>query len=281
MSVVDAPVMAEVNRRLLGKLLAGGVLGGSLLNCASPGQAQEPSMPHVHPKPPANAPTISMLVHPGMVLLDLACPLSVFTIMGSFVQLIGKDLKPVSTDCGLAVTPTHDFTTARKAADIFLVPGGTMGTIECMNDPATLEFVRAQGEAAKYVTSVCTGSLLLAAAGLLRGYRATSLWAVADLLPLMGAQHVNERVVIDRNRITAGGVTAGIDFGLLLAAKLTDERTAKRIQLTLEYAPQPPFHAGTPQEAGRELLDYTRERRKGMDEAAAIAAKAAGKRLGI
>ncbi|QNA87061.1 DJ-1/PfpI family protein [Sphingomonas sp. So64.6b] len=273
--------MVEVNRRLLGKMLAGGMLGGSLLGPSALALAQEPKPTHVHPKPPANAPTISILVYSGMVLLDLAGPLSVFTIMGSLIQLIGKNLQPVTTDCGISVSPTHDLTTARKAADVFLIPGGTIGTIECMNDPAILDFVRAQGDAAKYVTSVCTGSLVLAAAGLLRGYRATSLWAVADLLPLMGAQHVDERVVVDRNRITAGGVTAGIDFGLMLAAKLTDERTAKRVQLTLEYAPQPPFHAGTPQDAGPELLAYTRGRRKGMDAAAANAARVAGKRLRV
>lgn len=154
-----------------------------------------------------------------------------------------------------------------------------MGTAACMKDADVLDYVRAQGGAAKYVTSVCTGSLVLAAAGLLKGYRATSHWAVADLLPLMGAQQVDERVVVDRNRITAGGVTAGIDFGLMLAAKLTDEMTAKRIQLTIEYSPQPPFRAGTPAEAGAELTAFTKNRRKGMDADVEAAARLAAKRL--
>ena len=275
MSSNDVPLANEISRRALAKLLGGGVLASA----AGAAHAAEPE--HQHPPGPANAPSVSILIYPGMVLLDLVGPLTVFTIMQSKIEMVWKDRSPVATDCGIPVTPTHDFATASKAPDILLVPGGTMGSVACMNDPAVMNYVRAQGEAAKYVTSVCTGSLVLAAAGLLKGYRATSLWAVADLLPLMGAKRVEERVVTDRNRITAGGVTAGIDFGLTLAAKLTDERTAKRIQLTLEYSPQPPFHAGTPREAGEELTNYTRSRRKGMDATAEAAARAAGKRLNI
>lgn len=237
--------------------------------------------PHQHPPGPANAPSVSILVYPGMVMLDLIGPLTVFQIMRSKIELVWKDRSPVMTDTHLPVPPTHDFATARKGVDIFLIPGGTIGSAACMNDAVVMDYVRAQGDGAKYVTSVCTGSLVLAAAGLLQGYRATSLWAVADLLPLMGAQHVDERVVVDRNRITAGGVTAGIDFGLLLAAKLTDETTAKRIQLTLEYSPQPPFRAGTPEEAGPELTALTKSRRKGMDAEVEAAARLAAKRLNI
>ena len=271
----------EINRRWIAKILGGGMLGAGLLATSSPALAQVADGALRAPPGPANAPSVSILIYPGMVMLDLIGPLTVFSILQSKVELVWKDLTPASTDCRIPVTPTHDFTTATKGVDIFLIPGGTAGSVACMNDPVVMDYVRAQGEAAKYVTSVCTGSLVLAAAGLLKGYRATSLWAVADLLPLMGATHVDERVVMDRNRITAGGVTAGIDFGLILAAMLTDEKTAKRVQLTMEYAPQPPFHAGTPQEAGPELVAFTKSRRKGMDAGAEAAARLAGKRLNI
>jgi putative intracellular protease/amidase len=271
----------EINRRLMTRLLGAGMVGAGMLASSTASSAQPADIPHQPPPGPANAPRVSILIYPGMVMLDLVGPLTVFSIMQSKIELVWKDRGPVMTDCRIPVTATHDFSAASKGADIFFIPGGTLGTAACMNDPAVIDYVRAQGDAAKYVTSVCTGSLLLAAAGLLRGYRATSLWAVADLLPLMGAQHVDERVVVDRNRITAGGVTAGIDFGLLLAAKLTDEMTAKRVQLTLEYSPQPPFHAGTPKEAGAELTAFTRSRRRGMDVEAEAAARLAGKRLGV
>lgn len=286
MSLDDTPLMNEINRRSMTKLLGGAMLSGAMLGggllASSTAQAEPaPHTPHQHPPGPANAPSVSILIYPDMVMLDLVGPLTVFQIMRSRIELVWKDRNPVMTDTLLPVTPTHDFSTASKGCDIFLIPGGTLGSVACMNDVAVLAYVRAQGETAKYVTSVCTGSLVLAAAGLLKGYRATSLWAVADLLPLMGAQHVDERVVVDRNRITAGGVTAGIDFALMLAAKTTDEMTAKRIQLTLEYSPQPPFHAGTPKDAGAELTAYTKSRRKGMDAEAEAATRLAAKRLNL
>jgi len=271
-----------IDRRTIARLLGGGLLGaGALAASAAQGAQAAADVAHPVPAGPANAPSVSFLIYPGMVMLDLIGPLTVFQIIQSRIELVWKDRNPVMTDARIPVAATHDFATASKGADIFMIPGGTMGSVACMNDPVVMDYVRAQGEAAKYVTSVCTGSLVLAAAGLLKGYRATSLWAVADLLPLMGATHVDERVVIDRNRITAGGVTAGIDFGLMLAGMLTDERTARRVQLTLEYSPQPPYHAGTPKEAGAELTAFTKSRRKGMDASAEAAARAAGKRLSI
>lgn len=281
MSFENELLNGEISRRVLAKLVAGGLVGTGALSASAAGAMQAPAPEHHHPTGPANAPSVSILIYPGMVLLDLVGPLTVFTILRSKIELVWKDMIPCASDCAIPAAPTHDFRTASKGADIFFIPGGTLGTVACMNDPVVMDYVRAQGESAKYVTSVCTGSLVLGAAGLLRGYRATSLWAVADLLPLMGATHVDERVVTDRNRITAGGVTAGIDFGLMLAARLTDEMTAKRIQLTLEYSPQPPFRAGTPGEAGPELTAFTRSRRNGMDSQADAAARAAGKRLNI
>jgi cyclohexyl-isocyanide hydratase len=127
-----------------------------------------------------------------------------------------------------------------------------------MSDETVLAFLRAHGERAKWVTAVCTGSLLLGAAGLLRGYQATTHWAWVDLLAELGATHVPGRVVVDRNRITGGGVTAGIDFGLLLAARLAGDDEAKSIQLGLEYDPHPPFHCGHPDVADPELVARTR-----------------------
>lgn len=271
----------EINRRLLGKMLGGGLLGASMLGATGAQAQTEPKSVHKHPAGPANAPSVSMLIYPGMVLLDLVGPLTVFSIMRSKIELVWKDTLPVATDCKIPVSATHDFSNASTGLDIFCIPGGTMGSVDCMNDPVVMDYVRRQGESSAYVTSVCTGSMVLAAAGLLKGYRATSLWALTDYLELMGAEYVDQRVVIDRNRITAGGVTAGIDFGLMLAAKLVDEETAKRIQLILEYAPEPPFDAGTPEGAGVELTAKTKARRVGMDAAVEAAARAAGKRLNI
>lgn len=229
----------------------------------------------------ASAPIAAMLVHPNMVLLDLVGPLTVLKILGADIHLVWKQKAPVSTDVGLPVQPTADFSECPKDVDVLFVPGGTVGTTQCMDDAQVMDFLADRGERARYVTSVCTGSLTLAAAGLLQGYKATSHWALIDFLPLMGAEISRERVVYDRNRITGGGVTAGIDFGLKLAETLADEETARRIQLILEYSPEPPYENGTPEEAGPERLAIARARRKGMDANAFEAAKRAGKRLGI
>jgi cyclohexyl-isocyanide hydratase len=280
MSLEDTPLLPEISRRLMTKLLGGGLLGAGAAASMAPA-AVAADAPHQHPPAPANAPTVSFLIYPNMVLIDLVGPLTVFNIMQAKIELVWKDRAPVMTEARIPITPTHDFATASKAPDVLVVPGGTLGTAVCMNDMAVIDYVRARGEAAKYVTSNCTGSLILAAAGLLKGYRATSFWPVAEFLPLLGAELVHERIVMDRNRITAGGATAGIDFGLFLAAKLTDEATAKRVQLILEYSPQPPFHAGTPQEAGPELTAYTKSRRKGMDAEVEAAVQLAAKRLNI
>ncbi|MBV9566278.1 MAG: DJ-1/PfpI family protein [Bradyrhizobium sp.] len=226
-------------------------------------------------------PVIGMLIYSDMILLDLVGPLTAFNILQTDVRLIAQTPEPVSTDVGLTVTPTATFDRASSALDVLFVPGGLRGTIEAMKDQATIDFLKSAGNQAHYVTSVCTGSLLLGAAGLLKGYNATSHWYVRDLLPLMGATTLKERVVEDRNRITAGGVTAGIDFGLTLAAKLRGEDAAKRIQLLLEYDPRPPFAAGTPDQAGAALTEDIRHRRGALIREAEQAARAAGGRLGI
>ena len=159
---------------------------------------------------------------------------------------------------GLSILPTTTLTEA-PPFDVLVVPGGS-GIVPLLRDPEVLDFVRRQAAQARYVTAVCTGSLLLGAAGLLEGYRATTHWAFHELLGRCGAIPVRERVVIDRNRITAGGVTAGIDFGLRLAAEIYGEQLARGIQLGLEYDPEPPFDSGSPERAQPELVRVVRER---------------------
>ena len=158
------------------------------------------------------------------------------------------------------------------AVDVLFVPGGS-GISGVIENAETLRFLRERASSTRYITSVCTGALALGAAGLLRGYRATTHWMSIDLLPLVGAIPVSERIVIDRNRITAGGITAGIDFGLTIAAEICGRKVAEEIQLMLEYCPQPPFNSGSPATADAELVDSIRnhgrafeihEERKGL-----------------
>ena len=231
------------------------LIAGSLANLLAPAA-------HAQQAPSgAKRPLIGMLIYPGMILLDLVGPLTVFNIMQADIRLIAASVTPVSTDVGIPVMPTDTFETPPSVFDVLFVPGGLKGTIESMRDQRAVDFVAAAGQSARFVTSVCTGSLLLGAAGLLKGYKATSHWYVRDLLPLMGATTVKDRVVEDRNRITAGGVTAGIDFGLTLAARLKGEETAKRIDLLIEYDPQPPFAAGTPEQAGADVTNAVLQQR--------------------
>lgn len=250
---------------------------------AAPALAQLPeAVPKRDPMSIApDAPKVAMLVYPRMVALDLIGPMTVFNIMRWNVQLVWKDKMPVATDVGIPFAPTQTFDQCPRDLDVLFVPGGIMGTIACMDDPAVCAFTADRGARAKWVTSVCTGSLLLGAAGLLKGYDATAHWAVTDLLPLMGARHVDRRVVRDRNRMTGGGVTAGIDFGLTLAAAIGGEEAARRVQLMIEYAPEPPFANGTPAQAGSERVARMREGRRWMDGQAQAAAEAAGRRLGV
>ena len=202
---------------------------------------------------------VVFLVYPNVTQLDLTGPAQVLSRLGEAkIDLVWKTHDPVQTDSGFALLPTATFDEVREA-DILCVPGG-FGCIDVMQDDAALAWVRAVGESAQWVTSVCTGSLILGAAGLLRGYRATSHWAWRDYLGLFGAEPVAERVVFDRNRVTGGGVTAGIDFALALVAAIEGEENARAIQLGLEYAPHPPFDSGTPDKAGEDLVRRVHER---------------------
>ncbi len=202
---------------------------------------------------------VVFLVYPNVTQLDLTGPAQVLSRIGEAkIDLVWKTRDPVQTDSGFALLPTATFDEVQQA-DILCVPGG-FGCIDVMQDDAALAWVRAVGESAQWVTSVCTGSLILGAAGLLRGYRATSHWAWRDYLGLFGAEPVAERVVFDRNRVTGGGVTAGIDFALALVAAIEGEENARAIQLGLEYDPHPPFDSGTPDKAGEDLVRRVHER---------------------
>jgi cyclohexyl-isocyanide hydratase len=223
-----------------------------------------------------------MLIYPAFIPLDLFGPHAVFALLGNVqVHLVWKTHETVVAATGVPLQPTTTFSECPQDLDILFVPGGLEGGTAIMNDAEVVEFLHDRGQRARYVTSVCTGSLLLGAAGLLRGYRATSHWTVRELLPLFGAEPVAQRVVEDRNRITAGGVTAGIDFGLQVAATLRSEQYAQMLQLVLEYDPQPPFHAGSPDGAGTALTNHVRERRAPAVEAARQAALIARKRLSV
>jgi cyclohexyl-isocyanide hydratase len=196
--------------------------------------------------------------------LDLTGPAQVLSRLGrQTLHFVWKDLQPVQTDAGFSILPTATFADI-NGADIICIPGG-MGVADVMEDEQALAWVRRVGGRAEWVTSVCTGSLVLGAAGLLRGYRAATHWAWRDFLPLFGAEPSNERVVFDRNRVTGGGVTAGIDFALALTAAIRGETHAKAVQLSLEYDPAPPFSAGSPEGAGEALVANLRAR---MDQLA-------------
>ncbi|MCF1485208.1 MULTISPECIES: DJ-1/PfpI family protein [Rhizobium/Agrobacterium group] len=230
------------------------------------------------PPPSPDGPVFAMLVQPKMILLDLLGPMTVFNITRGKIHLVWKDQTPVSTDVGIPVTATTTFKKCPRNVDVFFIPGGLVGSTELMEDAETLAFVREMAAGAKYVTAVCTGSLVLGAAGLLKGKRATTLWNVRDLLPTFGAIPVNERVVEDGNLITGGGTTAGIDFGLSVVARLRGEDLAKRIQLIIEYDPKPPFDAGSPDKAGPDISNaFLKIRKPAMDDAKAAAQRAARK----
>ncbi len=200
---------------------------------------------------------IGMLLFPNLTQLDLTGPYEVLArVPGVEQHLVWKDLAPVRAGTGLAILPTTTLAAAPQF-DVLFVPGGR-GCVPLMRDAEVLSFLRQQARDARYVTAVCTGSLLLGAAGLLEGYEATTHWAFHELLAQCGARPVHKRVVVDRNRLTGGGVTAGIDFGLRLAAELANEQTARAIELGLEYNPEAPFQCGSPELADAPLLQLVR-----------------------
>jgi cyclohexyl-isocyanide hydratase len=219
---------------------------------------------------------VGLLLFPAITQLDMTGPYEVFSkLPEARVHLVAKDLQPVTAEGGMRILPTTSFADC-PALDLICVPGGA-GVNALLNDDTVLDFVRKQAKGARYVASVCTGALVLGAAGLLAGKRATTHWMSHDMLSAFGAIPVHARTVIDGNVITGGGVTAGIDFALALAAEAFGPELAKSIQLAIEYDPQPPFDAGSPERAGPELVARARaaaasrqaERKKAVEAAAA------------
>jgi cyclohexyl-isocyanide hydratase len=197
--------------------------------------------------------SVAFLIYPDFTQLDATGPAQFLSRLGEAkVDYVARTAEPVMTDAGFAIVPTATFADVARA-DIICVPGG-LSCVDAMEDEETLDWVRSVGADAQWVTSVCTGSLILAAAGLLKGYRAASHWAWREHLALFGAEPVAERVVFDRNRVTGGGVTAGIDFALALTAAVRGEPHARVVQLALEYDPAPPFNSGSPDRAGEALV---------------------------
>lgn len=219
---------------------------------------------------------IGILVFPRVQQLDLTGPYEVFaSLPAANVHLVWKDRSAITSATGLVLAPTMTFGEC-PALDVLCIPGGA-GINALLEDAEVLGFVRAQAAQARYVTSVCSGSLVLGAAGLLKGRRATTHWLSHDFLAKFSAIPVHGRVVRDGNLITAGGVTAGIDFGLAVVAELAGQAQAEAIQLALEYAPQPPFQAGTPEEAPAAVLATVRKQMAPTRAArAAIIAKLVG-----
>ncbi len=201
---------------------------------------------------------IGMLLYPGMTALDFVGPQHMFSsLMGAKVHHIATTMAPVTSDANLTIVPTTTFKRAPRDLDILFVPGGGDGTLAAMQDPAVLAFLADRGGRAKWVTSVCTGSLILGAAGLLKGYRATSHWATRSVLQDAGAIWTEGRVVRDRNRITGAGVSAGLDLGLTLVGLLRDQTYAETVQLLAEYAPEPPYNVGLPRTASPAVRTMT------------------------
>lgn len=222
--------------------------------------------------------TIGLLLYPGLTNLDLAGPFEVLAkLPGAKADLVWKTMDPIVSDANQRLLPSQTISDAPQY-DVLFVPGGP-GQVALMDDTDVLDFVSRQGEGARWVTSVCTGALVLGAAGLLRGYRAATHWTAMDQLELFGAIPTRERVVRDRNRLTGGGVTAGIDFALTLSAILFGEEQARRITLGLEYAPQPPFDCGTPDRAPAALVEELRTRGAERAPARRAASERAAARL--
>ncbi len=222
--------------------------------------------------------TFAMLLLPQMTQLDFTGPYEVFARSpGARVELVWKTWAPVRSEYGLTITPTATFRSLQRA-DVLFVPGGR-GVNDLLTDDETLEWLRRTAGEAQYVTSVCTGALLLGAAGLLNGRNATTHWTATSMLPAFGARPVAARTVVDGNVVTGGGVTAGIDFALRLMAQMHGEQVAQSVQLSMEYDPQPPFDAGHPDRAPAAVTAALLERIAPRQEERLAQVRAAAQRL--
>jgi cyclohexyl-isocyanide hydratase len=232
------------------------------------------------PEQPASQRQIGMLVFPGLTQLDMTGPYEVLVrLPNTTVHLVAHTLDAVRTDRGMMILPSVTYAQCPQL-DVVMVPGGP-GQQGLMEDEIVLGFLRAQAKAAKFVTSVCTGSLVLGAAGLLKGKRATCHWAAIEHLKALGAIPVSERVVVDGNIVTGAGVASGLDFGLALAAELEGEEVAREIQLQIEYDPAPPFTSGSPRTAAPETVAKLRSRLAPLNEQRRTVAERVGRKLGI
>lgn len=251
----------QMNRRTFSQLLSTSIIGGIA--------AGEKIMAQTNTTPADKTALSKTSFHIGMVIfdqmtnLDFVGPADVFSRVPQIeIHVLAKSTEPVTTDSGVRVLADMTLSDA-PALDMLFVPGGP-GTTALMEDAEILKFLGQRAPSAKWITSVCTGALILGAAGLLRGYNAATHWAAMEILPLLGAKAVNERVVIDRNRITGGGVTAGIDFALTIIAKQFGDEQAQLAQLVTEYNPAPPFKAGSPESAPTAIITKARELTKNL-----------------
>jgi cyclohexyl-isocyanide hydratase len=204
---------------------------------------------------------IGMIMFDGMTQLDLTGPLEVLSrLPNTIIHLISKNKRPIRCDRALTILPDTEFINCPVKLDVLFIPGGP-GISNVLTDDAYLNFIRSKADS-KYITSVCTGSIVLAACGLLTGFKATTHWLSFALLQRFEIEALSERVVVDRNRITGGGVTSGIDFALLLASILFGEECAKETQLLIEYNPDPPFRSGHPDMAEENIVQRVRDARK-------------------
>ena len=221
---------------------------------------------------------IGLALFPGLCQLDLTGPHEVLArLPGARIEVVARTIAPLATDRGLILTPDVVLADAPRY-DVFVMPGGP-GQQDLMADPDWLGFLQAQATGAKVMMGVCTGALVLGAAGLLRGYKATTHWSCHDLLALLGAEPIERRVVIDRDQLTAAGVTSGIDGALALAELLCGREVAERIQLALEYQPEPPAQAGSPNTAPADLVAAMRNSGAALYDARKQACLAAARRL--
>jgi cyclohexyl-isocyanide hydratase len=237
------------SRREFAAAAALAAAGLSAMNTAAGAQTKPAAGGQAGPAPNMDSlPTLKagLLLFPQLTAMDLVAPqLCMRLMMKTDTHIVAETMAPVMTGEGYEIVPTMTFADCPKDLDVLLVPGGPRGTELAVRNDKLLDFVADRGSRARYVTSVCTGSVILGAAGLLKGYRAGSHWMTLDMLSMFGAIPVDERVVIDRNRMTGGGITAGLDFGLQLVTMLRGEETARLAQLFIEYAPQPPYDSGS------------------------------------
>jgi cyclohexyl-isocyanide hydratase len=221
---------------------------------------------------------VAFVLFPDVTQLDLTGPVQVLSSLGNVkISIVAGSTDPVMTDAGFSINPTCTFNECRNP-NIVCVPGGA-GVNDAMLDPELIGWLRLVAPSADWITSVCSGSLVLGAAGLLKGKRAASHWLSRSMLAEFGAIPAAGRVVFDGNIVTGGGVTAGIDFALSLAAEIRGEEHAKVIQLSLEYDPQPPFQSGSPDEADDKTVEYCRNLAKARQSERLANVKAAAAKL--